>query len=132
MLVEIDPGVSRLGGEIVSHNTTDWLHWTGLHLMCLVGASKFLVMAHWFCQHFYNMACLRVLCSDRFSFFSILQNWLAWCAPLVSLHMHMQIYRFTAIFLLEKHVELQRFRSCSDSISRWSSSNWLKLNPLLL
>ena len=27
-----------------------------------------------------------------------------------------------------KHVALQRFRSCSDSVSRWMSSNRLKLN----
>ena len=27
-------------------------HWTGLHLICLVGVSKFLFMAHWLCQHF--------------------------------------------------------------------------------
>ena len=29
----------------------------------------------------------------------------------------------------EEHVALQRFRSCSDSVSRWMSSNRLKLNP---
>ena len=41
------------------------------------------------------------------------------------------IFRFTAIFLLhgEEHVALRRFRSCSVSVSRWMSSNRLKLNP---
>ena len=29
----------------------------------------------------------------------------------------------------EEHVALQRFRSCPDSVSRWMSSNRLKLNP---
>ena len=29
----------------------------------------------------------------------------------------------------EEHVALQRVRSCSDSVSRWMSSNRLKLNP---
>ena len=29
----------------------------------------------------------------------------------------------------EEHVTLQRFRSCSDSVSRWMFSNRLKLNP---
>ena len=31
VLVGIDPGVSRLGGEIVSHNTTDVLTCLGSH-----------------------------------------------------------------------------------------------------
>ena len=30
----------------------------------------------------------------------------------------------------EEHLALQRFRSCSDSVSRWMSSIRLKLNPL--
>ena len=29
----------------------------------------------------------------------------------------------------EEHVSLQLFRGCSDSVSRWMSSNQLKLNP---
>ena len=29
----------------------------------------------------------------------------------------------------EEHIALQRFRSCSNSVSRWKSSNRLKLNP---
>ena len=41
---------------------------------------------------------------DQFSFLCILQILLAWCAPLVCLHMHMQmIFRFTAIFLLGRN-----------------------------
>ena len=30
----------------------------------------------------------------------------------------------------EEHVALLRFGSCSDSVSRWMSSNRLKVNPL--
>ena len=30
---------------------------------------------------------------------------------------------------MEEHVALQRFKSCSDYVSRWLSSNRLKLNP---
>ena len=46
--------------------------------------------------------------------------WLAWCTPLVCLHMHMQmIFRFTAIFLLGRNtLHCNVFRSCSDSVSR--------------
>ena len=29
----------------------------------------------------------------------------------------------------KEHVALQQFRSCSDFVGRWMSSNWLKLNP---
>ena len=80
---------------------------------------------------FLEYGVLRVLCSDRFSFFCILQTLLAWCTPLVCLHMayadDLQVY--CHLSLGEEHVALQRFRSCSDSVSRWMSSNRLKLNP---
>ena len=53
---------------------------------------------------FLEYECLRVLCSGRFSFSCILQTLLAWCAPLVCVHMHMQmIFRFTATFLLGRN-----------------------------
>ena len=76
------------------------------------------------------MVCLRVLCSSRFSFFCILQTLLAWCAPLVFAHAYaddLQVYCHLSPG--EEHVALHHFRSCSDSVSRWMSSNRLKLNP---
>ena len=78
------------------------------------------------------MACLRILCSDQFSFFCILQTLLAWCAHLVCLHMHMQmIYRFTAIFLLGRNTSHCNVLGLAQIllVDGWMCSNQLKLNP---
>ena len=67
------------------------------------------------------MACLRVLCSCRFSFLCT--------ADLVSLVRTFGLFAHEYLLpssLGEEHVA---YRSCSDSVSRWMSSNRLKLNP---
>ena len=88
-------------------------------------------MARWLCLHFLNMACLMVLCLGRFSFLCIPQILLAWCALLVCFAQayadDLQVYCHLSPG--EEHIALQRFRSCSDSVSRWMTSNRLKLNP---
>ena len=88
-------------------------------------------MASWLCLHFLNMACLRGSVLGPVLF-------LMYTADLVSLvrtfglfaHAYaddLQVYCHLSAG--EEHVALQRFRSCSDSVSRWMSSNRLKLNP---
>ena len=97
-----------------------------------VSASKFLFMAHWICLHFLNVE------KPQGSVLGLVL-FLMYTADLVSLVRTFGLFAYAYADDLqvychlspgEEHVALQRFRSCSDSVSRWMSSNQLKLNPL--
>ena len=91
-------------------------------------------MAFWHRRFIWIFGCRKGPCWDQFGFFFTLQIFLHWCRVLVfqaSTHIFADDLRVYCHFLDGKEqVALQLFRDCSESVSRWMSSNRLKLNPL--
>ena len=90
-------------------------------------------MAFWYRRFIWILACHKdPCCWDQFCFFCTLQILLHWCRVFgLSAHVFADDLQVYCHFLGGKEqVALQFFRDCSESVSRWMSSNRLKLNPL--
>ena len=108
------------------------MHWIGLRLTCLGGVSRCRFMAFWHRCFIWILGCRRDPCWDQFCFFFTLQILSHWYRALVfQRHVFADDLQVYCHFLDGKEqVALQLFRDCSESVSRWMSSNRLKLNPL--
>ena len=89
-------------------------------------------MAFWRHRFIWILECRRDPCWDQFCFFFTLQILVALVQGFgLSAHVFADDLHVYCHFLDGKEqVALQLFRDCSESVSRWMSSNRLKLNPL--
>ena len=92
-------------------------------------AARCLFIMLWLCLCFFIMVCRRVQCWARCCFRSSDLVGLIHSFGLLA-HVYaddLQVYGHMNDG--SEHVMLQRFSECADSVSRWMSSNRLKLNP---
>ena len=87
----------------------------------------------WPCLCFLSMVCRRVQCWAQLLFLlytsDLVRSWfvvlVCWPMPMLMICRYINCHMNVG----SEQIMLQRFRDCADSVSRWMSSNRLKLNP---